>query len=120
MRMKRAATDVTGGLKPGGSILINSPQPPEAYPQLRERFRVATVDASGIAQRFGLGSKTQPIVNTAILGALSVTCSSLVRLDAVCDAIREEVPIKPDANVEAARAAAQAVRGAEAEDLQHA
>jgi len=115
-----AATDVTGGLKPGGSILINSPQPPEAYPQLRERFRVATVDASGIAQRFGLGSKTQPIVNTAILGALAVTCSSLVRLDAVCDAIREEVPIKPDANVEAARAAAQAVPRAEAEDLQHA
>ena len=101
------ATDVTAGLKAGGSILINSAQPPDGYPDLARRFRVATVDASGIAQRFGLGSKTQPIVNTAILGALAVA-TELVTLDSVCEAIREEVPHKPEANMNAARAAAEA------------
>ncbi len=102
------ATDVTAGLKPGGSILINSEQPAESYGDLARRFRVVTVDASGIALRFHLGSMTQPIVNTAILGAFAVT-SGLVRLDSICDAIREEVPRKADANVEAARAAAGAL-----------
>ena len=103
------ATDVTAGLKAGGSILINSQRPPDAYPDLSGRFRVATVDASAIAQRFGLGSKTQPIVNTAILGALAVV-TELVTLDSVCEAIREEVPHKPEANMHAARAAAEAVQ----------
>ena len=65
----------------------------------------------GIAQRFGLGSKTQPIVNTAILGALAVT-TELVTLESVCEAIREEVPQKAEANVSAARAAAEAVLSA--------
>ena len=103
-------TDVTAGLKGGGSILINAAAPPETYAALAGRFRVATVDASGIALRFGLGSKTQPLVNTAILGALAVT-TGLVTLESVCDAIREEVPGSPEANVSAARAAAEAVRG---------
>jgi 2-oxoacid:acceptor oxidoreductase gamma subunit (pyruvate/2-ketoisovalerate family) len=103
------ATDVTAGLKPGGSVLINSPQPAEFYGDLAQRSRVVTVDASGIALRFQLGSRTQPIVNTAILGAFAVT-SGLVGLDSVCDAIREEVPRTAETNVEAARAAAEAVR----------
>ncbi|MFI5246341.1 MAG: 2-oxoacid:acceptor oxidoreductase family protein [Gemmatimonadales bacterium] len=105
------AIDVTGGLKPGGHILVNSDQPPEAFPGLLERFRVTTVDASGIAIRHGLGSKTQPIVNTAILGAFA-SCSGLVRLESVCEAIREEVPMHVEANIAAAMEAADAWRGA--------
>jgi len=112
------AIDVGAGLKPGGSILINAAGPPDAYPDLCRRFRVATVDASAIAQRFGLGSKTQPIVNTAILGAFAVT-TELVTLKSVCDAIREEVPHKADANVEAAHAAAEAVQRASEPALLH-
>jgi 2-oxoacid:acceptor oxidoreductase gamma subunit (pyruvate/2-ketoisovalerate family) len=107
------AIDVTAGLKPGGSILINSDRPPESYPDLLERFRVATVDASGIATAHGIGSRTQPIVNTAILGAFA-TWSGLVGLDSVCSAILEEVPVRGDENVAAARAAAASVRVAEA------
>jgi 2-oxoacid:acceptor oxidoreductase gamma subunit (pyruvate/2-ketoisovalerate family) len=110
------AVDVTAGLKPGGSILINSPHPPAAYSALIERFRVATVDASGIAERLGLGSKTQPIVNTAILGAFAAF-SKLVELDSVCAAIRDEVPLKAEANVRAARAAAEALAVAQPEVL---
>src|SRR5512134_2923121 len=36
------AVDVTAGLKPGGTILINTAKSPAAYPHLVKRFRVAT------------------------------------------------------------------------------
>ncbi len=103
------AVDVTAGLKPGGSILINSERPAASYEDLSRRFRVATVDASAIARRHGLGSKTQPIVNTAILGAFAA-CSGQVALESVCAAIREEITIRADENVAAAREAAAAVQ----------
>ncbi len=103
------AIDVTTGLKAGGSLLINSSQPPEHYGELAKRFTVATVDASSIASRLGIGSKTQPIVNTALVGAFAAL-SGLVRLDSVCAAIEEELPSHAAANVQAARDAAAAVR----------
>lgn len=103
------AVNLTGGLKAGGLVLINSPRPPEHYETLAAQFRVATVDASAIALRNGLGSRTQPIVNTAILGAFAAA-SGLVQLESVCTAIREEVPQHPDANMRAAREAALEVR----------
>ncbi len=113
------AVDVTAGLKPGGSILINSDGPPEDYAALLERFRVATVAAGEIAARHRLGSRTQPIVNTAILGAFAVF-SGLVGLESVCGAIEEDVPMHAAANVAAAREAAQAVRAAAAREVSHA
>jgi len=103
------AVDVTTGLKPGGTILINSRREPQAYERLAETYRVATVDANTIAVRHGLGTRTQPIVNTALIGAFS-SAFGLVGMDAVCEAIREEVPIKQDENIEAALEAAEAVR----------
>lgn len=103
------AVDVTGGLKAGGSILINSPHPPEHYEHLIDRFEVATVDASAIATEHRIGSKTQPIVNTAIVGAFA-TYSGIVTLESVVAAIEEEVPLHTERNIEAAREAAGAVR----------
>lgn len=103
------AVDVTTGLREGGSILINSRRAPNEYDALRERFRVATVDASAIALGHGLGTRSQPIVNTAILGAFAVA-SGLVELDVVCEVIREEAPVHPEENVAAALEAAGAVR----------
>jgi 2-oxoacid:acceptor oxidoreductase gamma subunit (pyruvate/2-ketoisovalerate family) len=105
------AIDVTGGLKPGGAILINSERPPGEYVSLLESFRVATVDAGGIAVRHGLGTKTQPIVNTALVGAFA-TEFGLIGLDSVEEAIREEVPTKQAENIAAALEAAEAVRAA--------
>jgi 2-oxoisovalerate ferredoxin oxidoreductase gamma subunit len=102
------AIDVTAGLKEGGGILINTDRPPSAYPELVQRYRVATVDASGVAVDHGIGSRSQPIVNTAILGAFA-TWSGLVSLDSVCAAIAEEVPSRTEANQAAARAAAESV-----------
>ncbi|MBI5709125.1 MAG: 2-oxoacid:acceptor oxidoreductase family protein [Candidatus Eisenbacteria bacterium] len=110
------AVDVTAGLKPGGSILICSERDPAGYPELAARFRVATVDAGDIAQRHGLGSRTQPIVNTAILGAFAAF-SGLVSLESICAAIAEDVSYRTEANIAAAREAAAAVKSLNGEAL---
>jgi len=102
------AVNVTTGLKTGGLVLINSPHAPQTYTDLVSRFRVATVDANAIARDNKLGSRTQPIVNTAILGAFAAA-TGLVQLDSVCAAIAGEVPIQTEANTAAARQAAEAV-----------
>jgi len=112
------AVDVSGGLKPGGTILINSERAPDDYASLQARFRIATVDASGIAVRHGLGTRSQPIVNTAIVGAASAVFGWF-GMPAVEAAIEEEVPAKLEANVAAAREAAGAVRVAEAREISH-
>lgn len=110
------AVDVTTGLKPGGTILVNSPREPESYADLAGLYRVATVDASTIATRHGIGSKTQPIVNTAIVGAFAAL-SGLVGLDSVCAAIEEELARYSAENVAAAREAAEAVWSANAKEV---
>ena len=110
------AVDISAGLKPGGGILINSPHEPEWYADLAARHRVGTVDASAIALRHHLGSKTQPIVNTPILGAFAAW-SGMIALDSVCEAIAEEVPTRRDENIAAAREAALAVRGARLKEV---
>jgi 2-oxoacid:acceptor oxidoreductase gamma subunit (pyruvate/2-ketoisovalerate family) len=95
--------DVTLGLKEGGTILINTPKLASEL-GFRNGFNVVTVDASAIAVRNGLGSITQPIVNTAILGAVAKVLGC-VSLDSVIAAIEEEIPGKTQANVNAAREA---------------
>lgn len=97
------AVDVTAGLKDGGWIIVNSDRRPEEL-ELPERFRVATVDANRIAVKHRLGSPTNPIVNTAILGAFA-RITRLVGLDPLLEAVREAVPLQKEANVAAAREA---------------
>ena len=62
---------ITAGLKPGGWILINSPRPPEEFANQFARNRIATVDATSIARDNNLGTRSVPIVNTALAGAVS-------------------------------------------------
>jgi 2-oxoisovalerate ferredoxin oxidoreductase gamma subunit len=100
--------DVTAGLKPGGWIIINTEQSPESFPWSKG-FRVASVDAGGIAWRHRLGSRATPIVNTAILGALA-RATGFVGLDAVVKATLDYVPVKPEANQQAATDAYNEVR----------
>jgi len=95
--------DVTKGLKPGGWILLNSPDLPENIERFRG-FRLACVDASRIALEHGLGGKTQPITNTAMMGAFAKLFGT-PPLEAVIAAIENEMPAKIDENVAAARAA---------------
>ena len=92
--------DVTKGLKPGGWVLINGSAPPSDMSRF-ERQKVATVDASRIAIRHGLGSRTQPIVNTAMMGAFA-RMMEMPPLEAIIAAIREEVPAEPERNASAA------------------
>ena len=92
--------NVTAGLKPGGKILINSALPPSEF-NIPDTFEVHTVDAGKIALEHRLGSRSQPIVNTAILGAFS-RLTNLVKIGPVLEAIKESVPVKPDANAAAA------------------
>lgn len=80
---------ILGGLKPGGWILLNCEKEPEYYAG-QERtapFRIATVDATSIAVRNGLGSRTVPIVNTALAGAAARLLG--MDLDSVLAAFRE-------------------------------
>ncbi len=113
------AVDVTQGLAPGGSVLVNTDRPAAHYADLAARFQVSVVDASAIARRLGLGSKTQPIVNTAILGAFAAD-TGMVGLESVCRAIAEAVRVKVEQNVEAAREAARAVARLAAPEVRHA
>jgi len=80
---------------------------------------VTLVDASDIARRAGLGSKTQPIVNTAILGAYAAD-SGRVGLDAICAAITEAIPGKPQPNIDAAREAARSLVRLPHPEVEHA
>jgi pyruvate ferredoxin oxidoreductase gamma subunit/2-oxoisovalerate ferredoxin oxidoreductase gamma subunit len=92
---------VTRGLKPGGWILVNAPDLPRDLGPF-EGFRLAQVDAAGIALRHGLGARTQPIINTAMMGAFARMLGA-PPLEAVTGAIREAMPRLPEENAAAAR-----------------
>ena len=95
------------GLRPGGWIVVNTPDRPEAL-GIDPTYRVATVDASAIALRHGLGSAAQPVVNTAILGAF-VRATAIVTLVDLLAAIAHEVPNRVEENQVAATEAHDSV-----------
>lgn len=99
--------DVTRGLKPGGWILINAPGPPEPVNRF-SGYRLAYVDATHIALEHRLGTRTHPIVNTAMMGAFAKVLGD-PPLEPIEHAIREEVPSKRVENVLAAQEAYGAV-----------
>jgi 2-oxoacid:acceptor oxidoreductase gamma subunit (pyruvate/2-ketoisovalerate family) len=98
-----AFTPVLNGLKPEGIILVNSDKSSSDFP-FSEKFKCSIIDASEIALKHGLGSVTQPIINTVILGAFA-KCTGLVSLEAVLRAIETEISIKTEANLAAAKEA---------------
>lgn len=100
--------DITTGLKPGGTILINSSLPANTF-NLPDKFNVVTVDASKIAVKHGLGTRSTPIVNTAILGAFS-KLTNIIGIKAVEEAIGESVPMKAKENVRATHEAYEAIK----------
>jgi 2-oxoacid:acceptor oxidoreductase gamma subunit (pyruvate/2-ketoisovalerate family) len=77
---------ILSGLKPGGMILFNCEKSPEHYAR-QERgaaFRIATIDATSIAVKNGLGTRAVPIVNTALAGAAARLLG--IKLQSVLDA----------------------------------
>jgi len=101
------AVNITEGLKENGWILINSDKKPEEYTEFK-KFKVATVNANAVALKYRLGSKTQPIVNTAILGAFSHV-TGIVTLDSLLQAVDEEVPMFKENNLKAVKEAYEQV-----------
>ena len=97
------AIDVTEGLKEGGIIIINSDKKPEEL-KFPDKYKVVTINATGIAVKHKLGTLAAPIVNTSIVGAV-VKLLKLTKLESVLEAVREGVPIKPEENAAAAKEA---------------
>ncbi len=95
--------DVLEGLKTDGKVLINYPAGKKLV-GLPTRFRYYVLDATAIAAAHGLGSRTAPIVNTAIMGGFA-KIADIVTLDAVLESIRELAPVKEEENVAAAKEA---------------
>ena len=61
---------IAAGLKAGGWILINAPQLPKVFAKQFVHNRIATIDATTIARDNSLGTRSLPIVNTALAGAV--------------------------------------------------
>ena len=107
-RVLLSTVNVTDGLKEGGWIIINTNMDVEDR-ELSGRFRIATIDAAKIALSHRLGSLAAPIVNTSIIGAFAAA-TGLVGLDAVKKAIDGFVPVKKEANMQAAEDAFNEVK----------
>ncbi len=102
------AVDITYGLRPGGWVLINSPKVPALLDRF-SGFRLALIDATSIALQHELGTRTHPIVNTAIIAALARLIGA-PPMAAVAMAIEEEIPEYFERNTLAAKDAYEAVK----------
>ncbi len=61
--------EAVAGLAPGGTLLVDSPEEPDFFEERFGQFHVATVDATSIARKHGIGTRSLVIVNTTIAGA---------------------------------------------------
>jgi Pyruvate/2-oxoacid:ferredoxin oxidoreductase gamma subunit len=66
------------------------------------------VDATRIALRCDLGTRTQPMINTAMIGAFA-RIMEMPPLDIIAEAIKAEITIKPDNNIQALKEAYEQV-----------
>ena len=99
--------DVTKGLQPGGWILINIPGLPQNIASF-SGYQLAYVDATRIALKNELGTRTQPIINTAIIGAFARIMNE-PSMDIISEAISEEIEAYPEKNIRASEEAFAAV-----------
>lgn len=79
--------NVAEGLKKDGIIIINTTKKPDKFEL--EGYRVAVVDATGIALKLKLIVAGLPVVNTPMLGAFA-KATEKVELGSVVEAIKEE------------------------------
>ena len=98
---------VTHGMQPGGWALLNTPAGFDSG-HLFSGFRLASVDATKIAIENGLGTRTHPMVNTAMIGAFA-RILDMPPIDAVMDAIKADISVKPEKNTLAAQQAFETV-----------
>jgi len=94
-------------LKKGGWVVVNTSQSLEHIDYLKD-FKLAHVDATGIAVKNNLGSRTTAVVNTGICGAFAKV-TGYMKLESVIDSLHEFVPVKLEENKAAAREAFESV-----------
>jgi len=80
--------NVTDGLKNGGWLIANTTKKPEELSTLGS-FKIATVDATGIALELNLKVAGFAVVNTPMLGAFA-KATNLISLESVKKAILDE------------------------------
>jgi 2-oxoacid:acceptor oxidoreductase gamma subunit (pyruvate/2-ketoisovalerate family) len=101
------AVNIVEGLKPGGLILLNTRADPAKLRVdlgLPADRKLATITATDIAIKHKLGSKAAPIVNSSLLGAFA-KASGVVGIDALIEAVKNNVPVRVEENAAAAKEA---------------
>lgn len=92
--------DVTGGLKPGGIIVLNTPMAHDSYHF--ENYKLATADVTAISVEAGL---PHGMVNTGIIGSLE-KAMNLLGIEVLINGIENEFSTrKPQKNSLAAKIA---------------
>jgi len=100
----------TSGLRPGGTLIVNTARPAEAL-DIAPGVRVVTADVSAAAATAGLLVGGAPMVNTAILGAFAAA-TGLITMESLREAIGAAFPpAAAERNYQAARIAHDATRG---------
>jgi len=94
--------NVGEGLKKDGIVVLNTTKPASTFDF--RNAKIFTVDATKIAVDNRLGTTTNPIVNTAILGAYSKAVGN-VSMSSITEAIAENAPVKIEENQKAAQVA---------------
>lgn len=96
--------DVTGGLKDGGLVVINTKRPEkEIREKMRYKGKLASVDALAIA----LDTLRVPITNTTMIGAL-LKASAIVSFDLVAKQIEKRFnPKLAERNINALKKASE-------------
>ena len=79
-----------GKIKEKGLVIVNTILTPEQI-GTKGNFSVATVDAAGIAREHHLSMGGVPVVNTPLLGALSMA-SGLISLENIEKGIKKKMP----------------------------
>lgn len=99
--------NVLKGLKEGGTILINTPAKPDEFDL--GPFRIITIDATRIALKHGLGTETNPLINTAVAGALAKVIGAPA-IEKIAMAIEEIEFPRLEENIRAAKEAFEEVK----------
>jgi 2-oxoacid:acceptor oxidoreductase gamma subunit (pyruvate/2-ketoisovalerate family) len=100
------AVNIPATMKEGGLLIVNTPVPADEL-DVEGPFRVAAVDAAGIAFRHHLIREGAPIVNTPLLGAFS-RASGIVALEFIERGLRWKLTTGAAANVAALKDAYEA------------
>lgn len=100
-----SVANATGGMKPGGVLIVNTVKSADQLGVTRDEIRVVTSDVTGAAQAVDLIVGGQPMVSTAILGAFA-RATGLITPESVEAAIGHAFSGKAATkNIEAARIA---------------